>query len=288
MSFNESLAQIIQQWTKLETSVGAISRLVSFTAQTRLESRPGENQVVPDNWPAQGSIDFKNLAASYASDDSFVLRNLNMSIQAGEKIGVCGRSGSGKTSLITTLFRMLEVSEQSSIAIDGIDITRLSREMVRARINAIPQEPFFIRGSVRANADPLQQHTDAVIIDAFKKVHLWEFVACKGGLDTELDADFLSHGQRQLFCLARAILRKGKVVIFDEATSNVDTETDELMQEVIRTEFRNCTMIVVAHRLDTILDFDRIALLSAGELKEFDTPEALLGRPSAFRDLYNS
>ena len=211
-----------------------------------------------------------------------------MSIKAGEKIGICGRSGSGKSSLVSTLFRMLEITDDSSITIDGVDITTIPRQLVRERLNAIPQEPIFITGNVRINADPNGQKTDAEIIDAIEKVQLWELVQQKGGLDADLDTEFFSHGQRQLFCLARAILRKSKVVILDEATSSVDTKSDELMQKVIRSEFNDCTIIAVAHRLDTILDFDRIALLSGGELLEFDTPKALLGRPSAFRELYNS
>ncbi|KAE9376787.1 putative ATP-binding cassette transporter [Stipitochalara longipes BDJ] len=289
MSFNQSLAEIIKNWTRLETSIGAIARLMSFSAQTVSENLPRENESVPDNWPLHGTIEFKNVSASYTPGGNQVIRNLNMSIKAGEKIGICGRSGSGKSSLITTLFRMLEISEESIITIDGIDITRLPRDkVVRERLNAIPQEPFFVKGSVRSNADPFQQHTDAAIIVAIQKVHLWDLVRNKGGLDTELDSEFFSHGQRQLFCLARAILRKSKVVILDEATSNVDIKSDELMQKVIREEFKACTIIAVAHRLDTILDFDKIALLSAGELKEFDTPQALLTRPSAFRELYNS
>ncbi|KAL2067058.1 hypothetical protein VTL71DRAFT_1482 [Oculimacula yallundae] len=288
MSFNENLAQIIKTWTNLETCLGAISRLISFTGHTASENLPGENGPVPENWPMHGSIELKNVSASYDSDDNLVIRNLNMSIKPGEKIGICGRSGSGKSSLITTIFRMLEVTEDSSITIDGIDITKLPREIVRSRLNAIPQEPFFIRGTVRANADPRQQHTDAAIISAIKKVQLWDIVYSKGGLNTVLDAEYFSHGQRQLFCLARAILRKSKVVILDEATSNVDTKSDDLMQEIIRKEFHDCTIIAVAHRLDTILDFDRIALLSRGELAEFDTPQALLGKDSAFKKLYDS
>jgi len=288
MSFNQSLAQIIKNWTQLETSIGAIARLMSFSAQTASENLPRENETVPDNWPAHGTIEFKNVSSSYTPGGNQVIRGLNMSIKAGQKIGICGRSGSGKSSLITTLFRMLEIAEDSAITIDGIDITRLPRETVRSRLNAIPQEPFFVKGTVRSNADPYQQHTDADIIAAIQKVHLWDLVRSKGGLDAELDSEFFSHGQRQLFCLARAVLKKNKVVILDEATSSVDTKSDELMQKVIREEFTACTVIAVAHRLDTILDFDKIALLSAGELKEYDTPQVLLARPSAIRELYNS
>jgi ATP-binding cassette subfamily C (CFTR/MRP) protein 1 len=287
MSFNELLAEIIKNWTQLETSFGAIARLMKFSAQTVSENLPGENQSVPECWPAHGSIVFNNISASYTAGSDLVLRNLNLSIEAGENIGICGRSGSGKSSLISSLFRMLELSE-GSILVDGIDIATLPRQIVRERLNAIPQEPFFIKGSIRLNADPYSLHTNTEIETAIRKVHLWELVEGKGGLDRELDTEIFSHGQRQLFCLARAILRKSKVVVLDEVTSSVDTKTDELMQKIIREEFRDCTIIAVAHRLDTILDFNRIALLGGGELKELDTPENLLRGPSAFRELYNS
>lgn len=288
MSFNEILAQIIQGWTLLETSFGAIARLQSFSTYTISENLPGEIQSVPSNWPFRGEVEFTNVSASYSVNSDLVLRNFSMSIEAGQKIGVCGRSGSGKSSLVSSLFRMLELTSDSSITVDGIDITTVPRQVVRERLNAIPQESFFITGNARRNADPYGLHTDAAIITAISKVHLWDLVKQKGGLDVELDAEFFSHGQRQLFCLARAILRKSKLVILDEATSSVDRKSDELMQEVIRKEFSDCTIIAVAHRLDTIMDFDRIALLGGGELIEFDTPQALLARPSAFRELYNS
>lgn len=288
MSFNENLAMIIQMWTTLETSFGAIARLKNFSAYTACENLPGESHSAPQDWPQKGAIEFKNVSASYKPNSDLVIRNLNISISAGEKIGICGRSGSGKSSLITTLFRMLELSEGSSIMIDGVDISTLPRQLVRERLNAIPQEPIFIKGTVRSNADPYSIHSDAAIIAAIQKVHLWPLVFSKGGLDVQLDAEFFSHGQRQLFCLARAILRQSKVVILDEVTSSVDKNSDILMQRVIREEFASCTIIAVAHRLDTILDFDRIALLAGGELVEFDRPEVLLGRESAFRELYNS
>ena len=288
MSFNESLSQIIQMWTQLETSFGAIARLKNFSATTACENLPGETHGVPENWPEQGAIEIKNVSASYKPNSDLVIRNLNLSILAGEKIGICGRSGSGKSSLITSLFRMLELAEGSSITIDGIDISTLPRQLVRERLNAIPQEPFFIKGTVRLNADPYSDYSDAEIIAAIGKVYLWPLVLAKGGLDTQLDAEFFSHGQRQLFCLARALLRRSKVIVLDEVTSSVDKNSDELMQRVIRKEFEGCTIIAVAHRLDTILDFDRIALLGGGELLECDTPKALLGRESLFRELYNS
>jgi ATP-binding cassette subfamily C (CFTR/MRP) protein 1 len=230
MSFNESLATIIKEWTSLETSFGAIARLMNFSSQTISENRPGEVGRVPNDWPSKGAVEFSSVSASYALDSNLVVRNVSLVVKAGEKIGVCGRSGSGKSSLITSLFRMLELAEGSAITIDGIDIATLPRDIVRSRLNAIPQEPFFIKGDVRMNADPYSEHTDAAIITAIEKVQLWELVEEKGGLDAELDAEFFSHGQRQLFCLSRAILRRSKLVILDEVTSSVDSRSDALMQ----------------------------------------------------------
>lgn len=142
--------------------------------------------------------------------------------------------------------------------------------------------------SVRENADPDHQHSDEAIINALKRVQLWDQITANGNLDSELDLECFSHGQRQLFCLARAMLKRSKIVVLDEATSSVDTKTDELMQKLIRTEFWECTIIAVAHRLDTILDFDKIAVLDAGRLVEYDSPKALLSRRSRFRTLYDS
>lgn len=288
MNFNELLAQIIKNWTLLETSFGAIARLKSFSEHVANENLPGESHSIPENWPTCGVIEFKNVFASYTPRSNPVIHNLSMSVKAGEKVGICGRSGSGKSSLITTLFRMLEITAESSITVDGIDITTLPRQLVRERLNAIPQEPFFLKGSIRFNADPYGQHTDTAIIAAITKVVLWPLVFSKGGLDAELDVEFFSHGQRQLFCLARAILRKSKVVVLDEVTSSVDGKSDDLMQRIIREEFKDCTVIAVAHRLDTILDFDRIALLGEGKLRELGSPRELLETESAFRELYNS
>ncbi|KAL2069425.1 hypothetical protein VTL71DRAFT_14104 [Oculimacula yallundae] len=289
MGFGQSLAWVVSQWTALETSIGAISRLKTFSENTPCENLEAENQAVPENWPSRGDILISNLTAAYTASGTEILKDLNLHIKAGEKIGICGRTGSGKSSLLMTLFRMLEISAESSIIVDGIDITTIPRQLVRSRFNAIPQDPFFMKGSIRFNASPDSTHSDSDIIDALRKVHLWSIIDAKGGLDIELEAETFSHGQRQLFCLARAILRKGRVVVMDELSSSIDVATDRLIQKVIREEFKGVTLIVVAHRLDTIMDFDRVAVVSAGRIAEVGEPRELLqSRQGLFRDLYYS
>ena len=309
MSLDTMLKQVIMKWTELETSIGAVSRVKSFSETIASEHLPSERQVPPRNWPQHGNIDIDKVSASYNSDGSApALRDLTLSIPAGSKIGICGRSGSGKSSLILTLFRMLDL-QAGSITIDGINIANLQRGELRSRLNAIPQDPYFLSGIIRLNLDPYETASDAAMITALEKVQLWETVQAYGGLAGEMSPTMLSHGQRQLFCLARAILRPGRIVVLDEATSrwvltlylfgptseglyandllhSVDHKTDEMMQRIIREEFQNRTVIVIAHRLDTILDFDRIALLRNGELVEYDSPANLLGRTSQFRELY--
>ncbi|KAM0132971.1 hypothetical protein ACHAP3_006261 [Botrytis cinerea] len=288
MTFNQSLTLIIKEWTLMETAVGAVSRLKNFAATTVSENLPSEVETVPENWPAFGAIEFKNVKASYTSTSVPVIHDLNLSINPGEKIGLCGRSGSGKSSLVAALFRMLELHPGSSILVDGIDISTIPRQTVRARLNAVPQDPFFLRSTIRTNADPYSVHTDLQITSALEKVQLWSLISSKGGLDAQLDTEFFSHGQRQLFCLARTILRGGRIIVLDEATSSVDSETDKLMQRVIREVFEGCTILAVAHRLDTIADFDRIVLLGNGEVVESGRFGELMEKEGAFRELYDS
>jgi len=180
---------------------------------------------------------------------------------------------------------MLELNS-GMILIDGLDLSTLPRRNIRTNLNAIPQDPYFVAGSIRLNLDPYSTSADALIISTLRKVHLLDTITSNGGLDAELDPDTLSHGQRQLFCLARAILKKSKIVVLDEATSSIDRKTDELMQRIMREEFKGCTIIAVAHRLETILDFDRIAVLDRGRLVECDSPKKLLATESAFKELY--
>jgi len=186
------------------------------------------------------------------------------------------------------IFRMLEISS-GSIVIDGLDISTVPREEVRSRLIGVPQDSFILSGTVRLNVDPRKLVPDTDIIDALKSVQLWDNVKGNGGLDTDIDKLHLSHGQRQLFCLARAMLRPSTVLVLDEATSSVDAKTDELMQRIIREKFSTHTIIAVAHKLDSILDYDKVALLHEGRIVEFDSPYELLSQPkSAFYKLYFS
>ncbi|KAJ5490192.1 ABC transporter integral membrane type 1 [Penicillium expansum] len=287
IQFSQSIKLLVTFWTNLETHIGSIQRIKDFTSTVESEDKPGEDQDVPPNWPSKGAVAFHSVSAAYRPSEP-VLNDVSLTVQAGEKVGICGRTGSGKTSMIMSIFRMMELTS-GIITVDGVDISRLPRREIRSRINGVSQDSLLFKGSVRLNADPTGNHTDRDILAALKSVQLLPAIQEKGNLDTDVDEIHLSHGQKQLFCLARALLRPGNILILDEATSNIDTKTDEIMQRVIREKFCNHTIIAVAHKLDTILDFDRIVVLDAGRIVENGEPYALLTEPkSHFSKLYAS
>jgi ABC-type multidrug transport system fused ATPase/permease subunit len=286
VGFSQMLKQLITNWTLLETSMGALSRIRSFTGSIESENLPGEDHVAPDHWPKFGGIEFREVVASHKKAKRPTLDNLSFAIPPGTKLALVGRSGSGKSSLIAALLRLMDI-QSGSIVIDGIDIATLPRQTVRSRLIALPQDPYVLAGTVRENVDPLSTVSDEEVIRALRRVQLDHLLDDEAiGLNTKLSVDMLSHGQCQLLCLARAMIRKGSILILDEATASVDVHTDALMQEIIRTEFKHHTIIAAAHRLDTIIDFDAVLMLNAGRILETDNPENLLARDSSFKELY--
>ncbi|KAM3435751.1 hypothetical protein NHJ13734_005395 [Beauveria thailandica] len=213
-----------------------------------------------------------------------VLQDINLEIKSGERLAICGRTGSDKSSCVSCLFRMLD-PDTGSILIDGVDIAKAPRGELRMRLNTVPQQPFFLYGSVRENIDPLSKATDERLIEVLKTVQLWGIFEEHGGLDEDMDSDLLSHGQRQLFCLGRAMVRSGRILVLDD----VDADTDDMMHRIIHDEFEGQTVIAIAHKLDTILDFDRIVFLDKGKIAEIGAPRELLATEgSLFRAQYES
>ncbi|KAJ3495648.1 hypothetical protein NLG97_g3239 [Lecanicillium saksenae] len=288
VSFSQTLQLVVTEWTHLETAIGAVSRIRSYVLSTEREDAGGETDGLPKEWPKSGSITFTNVAASYDASLGPVLQNLDLTIRSGERIAICGRTGSGKSSCVSSLFRMLDL-DTGSILIDGVDIAKAPRDELRKRLNTVPQEPFFLYGSVRQNIDPLGNATDERLIEVLKTVQLWSIFEEHGGLDEDMDSDLLSHGQRQLFCLGRAMVRSGRILVLDEFSSSVDAETDDMMHSIIHDEFKGQTVIAIAHKLDAILDFDRIVFLDKGSIAEIGAPRELLATEgSLFRAQYES
>ncbi|ETS74059.1 hypothetical protein PFICI_13925 [Pestalotiopsis fici W106-1] len=299
LGLNTELSELVNNWADLETSLGAIARLRSFLQDTPKEDDPGRVAPADATWPSQGRVDLKGLSAAYRANDNPVLRNVSLSVLPGQKIGICGRTGSGKSSLILTILRLLEI-ESGAISIDGVDLSTVSRESVRTRIITLPQDPVKLSGTVRQNLIPGEAasslataggNEDERLESALTRVDMWDLIRERGGLDADFGDMELSQGQRQLFCLARAILRRNDstIVLLDEPTSSIDRETDERVMKVIREDFKHCTVIAVAHRLETILDSDVIAVMDAGKIQEIGEPKALLGQAdSRFKALWDS
>ncbi|KAF8533369.1 P-loop containing nucleoside triphosphate hydrolase protein [Trichophaea hybrida] len=291
ITFTENVLWVVRLYAVNEQNMNSMERVREYLEVEQEAPEIIEDNRPPASWPDNGNVSFKNYSTRYRSDLDLVLKNVTFNVQAGEKVGIVGRTGAGKSSLTLALFRSLE-AEGGKIEIDGIDISTIGLRDLRQSITMVPQDPTLFTGTIRSNLDPFGVHTDSEIFASLKRVQLIseepEVAAPVSGDDSTMNKNIfldlqspvsesgnnLSQGQRQLVCLARALLRAPKVLIMDEATAAIDYKTDFKIQETIR-ELQSTT-ITIAHRLRSVVDYDRIVVIDQGEVKEFGTPYELL------------
>ncbi|KAF0540786.1 P-loop containing nucleoside triphosphate hydrolase protein [Gigaspora margarita] len=283
MQFTRQIMWTVRKYTLLEMSLNAVERVSEFSeipqeAPAIIEPRP------PACWPHSGAITVQNLEVKYAPDLEPVLHHISFNVNGQEKIGLVGRTGSGKSTITLSLFRFVEPSD-GKILVDEIDISSVGVEDLRSRITIIPQDPILFTGTIRSNLDTFAQYEDSEILESLRRVHLIPLeedvdaitfsednINLFKNLDTPVSegGKNFSQGQRQLLCLARALLRSSKIILMDEATASIDFTMDEKIQKMIRTEFAECTVLCIAHRLRTVIDYDRILVIDRGNIIEFD------------------
>ncbi|GAB6029962.1 Multidrug resistance-associated protein 1 [Chamberlinius hualienensis] len=268
----------------VETNMVSVERILSYTASEVPHEAPWvTDKRPPATWPHRGAISFTNYKTKYREELENVLRGVTLKINPGEKVGIAGRTGAGKSSMTLALFRIVEPTD-GGIVIDDVDIMDIGLHDLRSRMTIIPQDPVLFAGPLRFNLDPFNANTDEEIWTALDMAHLKPFITTlPDGLKHEISegGENLSVGQRQLVCLARALLRKSQILILDEATAAVDLETDSLIQKIVRQIFANCTVVTIAHRLNTIVDYDKIVVMEKGVIKECDSVTALLQNPNS-------
>ena len=318
LQYTTAIIWSLRSYANIELDMNAAERIVEYSC---LDTEDQSGNDVPAAWPTEGRLEVDGIVAGYAADLPPVLKGLSFKVEKNQRVGVVGRTGAGKSSLTLALFRFLEPRE-GSIHIDSIDIAKIKLHDLRSRLAIIPQDPVLFSGTVRSNLDAFDEHTDADLRDALERVHLVsstglasrdESAQPSGGdsgsgggsgsvsparpVDTNTNIFNsltsrisegglnLSQGQRQLLCLARAIVSRPKIMVLDEATSAVDMATDVLIQRSIREEFGESTLLVIAHRLSTIADFDRILVMSDGRAVEFDEPRKLMEKRGVFWEM---
>ncbi|KAG8302940.1 Canalicular multispecific organic anion transporter 2 [Homalodisca vitripennis] len=272
----------VRMASEIETSIVSVERIKEYAqlpqeAAWIIEPRPSPE------WPGQGVVKFQDYKVRYREGLDLILKGISFTVSGSEKIGIVGRTGAGKSSLTLCLFRIIEAAG-GHIYIDDLDIAKIGLGDLRSKLTIVPQDPVLFSGHLRMNLDPFEMFSDTDIWCALELAHLSEYVkSLPQGLKHPVaeGGENLSIGQRQLICLARALLRKTKVLILDEATAAIDLETDDLIQQTIRREFRDCTVLTIAHRLNTIMDSDRVLVLDQGLIKEFDSPKNLLKSSSS-------
>ncbi|CAI8586992.1 unnamed protein product [Vicia faba] len=289
LNLNQIQAWVIWNICNLENKIISVERILQYTS---IQSEPPlvleEENRPAASWPAYGEVDIRNLQVRYASHLPLVLRGLTCTFRGGLKTGIVGRTGSGKSTLIQTLFRLIEPTA-GEVIIDSINISAIGLHDLRSRLSIIPQDPTMFEGTVRSNLDPLEEYNDDQIWEALDKCQLGDEVRKKEGkLDSSVteNGENWSMGQRQLVCLGRVLLKKSKILVLDEATASVDTATDNLIQQTLRKHFTDSTVITIAHRITSVLDSDMVLLLDQGLIEEYDSPTTLLeDKSSSFAKL---
>ncbi|XP_068607504.1 ATP-binding cassette sub-family C member 10 [Brachionichthys hirsutus] len=270
------LSGLIFSFTQTEMQLVSVERTEEYS--TTLPSEPQhQNTQLPQEWPEQGWLEFRSVVLAYREGFPNALDSVSLVVRPGEKVGIVGRTGSGKSTLFLALFRMVELN-QGQILLDGLDISAVGLAQLRSRLAIIPQDPFLFSGTIRDNLDPCGQRPEQQLLDVVDQCHLRSLIDLMGGLDAEVGerGKHFSVGQRQLLCLARALLIRAKLLCIDEATASVDQKTDKLLQQTIRKKFQDRTILTVAHRINTIMDYDRVLVMHGGKVVEFDTPAALM------------
>lgn len=296
ISFTEAALWLVRQYSELEMNMNSVERVLEYMniEQEPLIADPANAVTPPPQWPDSGKVEVNNLSLKYAPHLPYVIKDVTFTIEPLEKVGIVGRTGAGKSTIITALFRFLE-ADTGSIKLDGVNIANIDLKRLRRSITIIPQDPTLFAGSIRSNLDPYDEYSDEEIFTALKRVNLVSTEEMEAStseiqsnssknvnkflnLESEIaeGGSNFSQGQRQLMCLARSLLRMPKVILLDEATASIDYNSDAKIQETIRQEFNNSTVLTIAHRLRSIVDYDKILVMDAGEVKEFDHPYSLL------------
>ena len=292
----EHLFDFMQRFSRLSKILVSLERCDNYTkivqekypllvSDKNLKQYPTNNPKMT-TFISDGKINFSNYSVKYRPNTPMVLKNLTFEINPKEKIGVVGRTGSGKSTLCLCLFRLLE-AQSGNISIDDIDISSIGLEMLRKNLTIIPQEPTLIEGTLRENVDPAEIFSDDKILDVLKQVGLDDFMEGKN-LDYKIEnnGNNISIGEKQLICIARALIKKSKIILMDEATANIDYKTETFLQNSINKELKECTVITIAHRIKTIINYDKILVLNNGEIVEYDSPQNLLDKKGLFYQLY--
>eukprot|EP00253_Pinus_taeda_P018423 PITA_18423 len=280
LSLNRSFVKSIQNQCTLANYIVSVERIKQYMHIPSEAPAVVEDHRPTENWPSHGKVELQDLKIRYRSNSPLVLRGISCTFEGGKKIGIVGRTGSGKSTLISAIFRLVEPAG-GRILIDGLDINSIGLHDLRSRLGIIPQEPTLFHGTIRFNLDPLSKHSELTIWEVLNKCQLGDNVRGKvDGLHALVasDGDNWSVGQKQLFCLGRALLSKSRVLLLDEATASVDNATDGILQSIIRKEFADCTVITVAHRIPTIMDSDMVVAINDGEMVECDNPLKLMQR----------